>query len=677
MNYIVTNKQEYFQKIGDYNYCNPEDIILPYIIGVDSETEGLEARNPKQNIFCIQIGTGTNNYIIDLETISFEEMRPLLYNKVMIFHNATFDLGWFYQKFNFWPEQVGDTMIASMILHNGKKEYNGAPYRHGFGWVMERELGLKYDKGEQKNIHKIKLSTARSIEYCFNDVDRLLDLHTDLVNKLTATQAIPAYRIHRRYIKALAYMEQCGLPVNTEKWKEKIRLDKIDLKKKEEEVIKYICENLPEYQDKQLDMFSEAKKVNINLGSPQQVIPIFEAFGINVENPEDKEKKSIKEDVISKTKHPFVKLWLDMQEIKHDISTYGENLLGRIENEAFYTTFKPILDTARISTRREGINIMNFPKGKKTRGCFVAHPGMKMIVCDYEGQETRTGADITEDVAMTASIVNDADLHCAFVRVLNPELQDADDEIIKTVHADKRQAAKAPRFCFQFGGTGFTLHQNEGIPLEEAMKIEAAFKELHYGVYEYGERKFKEAVELGYITSTAGFRLYLTDWKEFKESKAQIEGFSKDFWAQYREGKIESRAKWEAEDKGEFYRIQNPACFSLYKENAPIVSRYFKKKSEYFKLCLNSPTQATAAFQTKEAVARIFEYILKKGHQWIARIAAVQHDEVIMEVREDLVEEYKKVIETSMIEGGNIFLTKGLFSMSCAANAADSWYEAK
>lgn len=292
-------------------------------------------------------------------------------------------------------------------------------------------------------------------------------------------------------------------------------------------------------------------------------------------------------------------------------------------------------------------------------------------------QETRTGADITLDPASISFITENKDMHCAFAKVLYPEIADLSDEEIKKEHEDKRDAAKPGRFCFQFGGTGYTLHTDKGIPLEEAMAIEEAYKELHYGVYEYGERKLAEAIELGYILSTSGWRLYLPDYEEFLKAKKKFESFDKDFWAAYREGKKENMAKREAEEAGEQYQIKNWKAYQLYKDNSQIVSRYFKKRSEYFKLCLNGPTQTMAAHQTKEAAARIFDHILDRGHQWEARISALQHDEIIMEVSDSLTDEYEKVIETAMIEGGNMYLTSGLFEMAAEAHSGPDWYSAK
>lgn len=38
MNYIITKTPEFFNKIGNYNFCNLEDMKLPDIISIDTET---------------------------------------------------------------------------------------------------------------------------------------------------------------------------------------------------------------------------------------------------------------------------------------------------------------------------------------------------------------------------------------------------------------------------------------------------------------------------------------------------------------------------------------------------------------------------------------------------------------------------------------------------------------
>lgn len=672
-NYIITKNKKFFEQIGDYNYLSLKDMQLPECIAVDTETTSLSPFNG--NIFSIQIGTGINNYLIDLQEhsdrnhiIRLEEVMPFILNNVLIFHNSAFDLGFLFYK-NFFPKRVGDTMLASMILHNGEFGVS-----HSFKSCMERELGVFYDKTEQANIARVQLSQPSTIEYCFNDVDKLLDLHNDLLLKLNDYKAIDSYKLHCRHIRALTYMELCGLPISKDKWKLKMDKDFSQYKKCEREIIDYIFDHLPKYRVLQMDMFSNEKKVNCLLSSPKQMIEVFKDLKINVTYKEKGEiKESLEKSVISKSDHEFVKIWLNYKEVEHNVTTFGEGIYSKIRDGRIYTHFKPIVDTARISSRKGEINFLNFPANKETRECFEANEGFDIIVADYAGQETVVGADITGDEAMIASIVEGKDLHCAFARVLFPELKDLTDEEIIKEHKSKRNASKSPRFCFQFGGTGFTLAENEGLSIEEGMRIEKLFKELHYGVYKYGDEKLKEAISLGYIQYAMGFKLKLPMFDYFKTLEEKVSSLDNVFWTNYREGKKE----YESSQKDINYQVKNLNNFNLYSSHRLMMKDYFSLKSQYMRLCLNAPTQGTAAHQTKMATVLLFNEIEKNNDYWKVRIANVIHDEIVLETQKHLSEKYARILEKSMIEGGNMFLTNPTLFMSADANIGKSWAEAK
>lgn len=385
MNYIITKNKEFFNRIGNYNFCDIEELkTLPNLIAFDTETTSLFPRMGE--VFSIQIGTGKDNYIIDLQKhsdpnkiIEFKDAIPYLKDKELVGHNLTFDLGWCY-KYGLYPENVRDTFIASKLLYNGYPTY----FRHGFGFVMERELGIQYDKSEQQNIAKNQLKTTKSIEYAFNDVDRLLELEKVLSEKLESAGSTDTYILHNKYIRALAYMEFCGMPLDKKSWQLKMDNDLKELEEKEANVIDYIYNKLPQFRDNQLSLFSTENNISISITSPKQMISVFKALGINCEDNEG--NPSIDKGIISKSDHEFVDIWLEYTDIKHDVTTYGQNILDKIEDNTIYTSFNPILDTARISTRKEGINILNFPANKKTRECVKAAPGWKLIVCDFEGR---------------------------------------------------------------------------------------------------------------------------------------------------------------------------------------------------------------------------------------------------------------------------------------------------
>ena len=678
MNYIVTRNKSFFEKIGDYNYYDLEKIKLPDKIAVDTETTGLNVFD--SHIFSVQIGTGKDNYLIDLQSydtplvkgkqIYLKEVFNLLKDKTLVFHNAAFDVK-FFNYAGFFPLEIRDTYIASKILYNGSPPY----ITHDFGSVMERELNLKYDKSEQKNINKIQLSTKKSISYCFNDVDKLLLLEETLYLKLEDYGATETYLLNCNYVKPMVYMELCGLPISTTDWKKKIQEDIKNSNKYQLDIIHYIYDNLPQFRNNQLSLFSSEKTILPLLSSVKQMIPVFKAFDIDVINDEGKE--SIEESVINKSKHEFIDLWLKYKEAEHRVTTYGDRIIEKVRNGRIYTSYNPILDTCRISTRKGEINFLNFPSDKETRSCFKASKGFKIVGCDFSNQEARILADISLDDALLDSIINNIDVHSQLAKEVYPELKELTDKEIKQLHNDKRQEGKIANFTFAFGGNGYTLAKNLNTTEEKGKKIYEAYKNLHSKVFEWGDSVYEKAAEKGYIESAMGFKLKLPFFKEFKEGEKFINSKDKSFWEIYRKGKEEYKLKKEKEEKKEFYKIEDKDSYQLYIDNKEKISSFFKKKAEYFRLCLNNPIQSTAAHQTKLAMVKLFDYIYKNNHLTKARISVAPHDEIVMEVEESLAEHYKEVLSSIMVESANSFLRNNIIKMEADANIGNSWYEVK
>ena len=664
-NYIVCKDRQYFEKVGKYNYCSLEEMVLPIRISLDTEATGLLPRH--YDTFCVQIGTGKDNYLFICygDNYSIEELFPYLEGRILVLHNALFDLGFFY-KYGFYPKQIRDTMLASKIIYNGDIEN----IKHDFATCMKRELDITYDKTEQKNIAQVKLSVPSTIQYSFNDVDKLLQLHDVLEKKIIDGGFEETYVLHCRFIRALAYIEQCGLAISSKKWKEKMIVDETNVKLWEDKINEYIYDTLPKYRDNQLDLFNPAKRISVSTSSPVQMIKVFKDLGIPIIDPKT-EKESINENIISKSSHEFVEMWLAFQEANHRVSTFGDNIYKQIENERIYTHFNPMVDTARLSTRKGGINFLNFPADKETRNCFVANEGNVMVVCDYSGQETVVAADLSGDETMTKSVLHGDDLHCAFARVLYPELKELSDEEIINEHKNLRQSAKSPRFAFQYGGSAFTIHQNQGIPLEQAQSIEVAFKELHKGLYEWGTSVLNEAISKGYIESAAGWKLKLPDFKRFKALESKIKSLSSNDWAIYREGKQEYLSLRNIED----YVVKNRQAYDFYLNRKSDVSNFFKLKGEYMRLALNNPVQARSAHQLKLSLSLVFEWIEENNLLNKVLIDNAIHDEILLECSAEYAELAKENLSRCMQEGGNYFLQN--LTIKADANYGESWGKAK
>lgn len=686
--WIITRNPEFFKAIGEYNYAKLDDLKnLPDRIAYDSETTSLHPKDG--SIFAIQIGTGFDNYLIDLQqypqfdgenlSIKLEEVVSYFIDKELVGQNITFDLNFLNYK-TYYPKRVRDTFIASKILYNG----NPPNFLHGFGAIMKRELDIVYDKTDQKNISKVQLSQPSTIEYSFNDVDRLLECHDVLVKKLEKWGAIACYDLHCKFIRALSYMELCGLPLDEKLWSNKIKQDTLKSKEKALEITNYIYDNLPLYRDNQLSLFDENKNIKVLLSSAKQMIPVFNALGIKTEvDDKGKISHSIEESVIKKTKHDFVDLWLEYRKAEHRVTTHGQNILDKSINGRLFTRFNPMVDTARLSTKAKEVNFLNFPSDKETRKCFKCKKENQVIVCDWSGQETVIAADLSQDEVMLGAVINGRDLHAAFARQLFPELSELSDDEIAKKHKEKRTYCKSPRFAMQYGSSAFTLSANMNISIEKAQEIEKAFKILHKGIFDWGDEQFIKVLKNGYIESTMGFKLILPQWEHFQVLEKKLKTKDKSFWATYREGKEEYKAYWETEelrkkDKTiEKFEIVREESFKVYRENKLFISEYFSLKGQYYRLTLNNPVQSTGSHQLKNSLILLFEFIEQNNHYGSVKICNAPHDEIVLECTNELSDLYVDKLSECMVTGGNTFLVSGLVAMKADAHAGDSWYSAK
>jgi hypothetical protein len=62
-------------------------------------------------------------------------------------------------------------------------------------------------------------------------------------------------------------------------------------------------------------------------------------------------------------------------------------------------------------------------------------------------QENAISADLSGDKTMVDVILKGLDLHCAFARLIFPEIKDLTDQEIKKQHSEKRDFSKSPRFA--------------------------------------------------------------------------------------------------------------------------------------------------------------------------------------------------------------------------------------
>ena len=660
MIYLVTANQELFDN-PTYKIIGVEEslrLLDPLkVVGLDTETEGFSPFLKK--LLLLQLGNRDFQVVIDCTTVNINLYKDFLESdRLFIGWNLKFDVKFLFYH-NIIPRNLYDGYIAEKMIWLG---WPSGIHSLSLKSAGENYLGIELDKSVRGQIIWRKSLTGEIIEYAANDVKYLEDImlkQTDILYKRGQKLAL---ELENRTILPTAYFEFCGVKLDTEKWKEKMRKDEEKLKEAQDELDKFIV-NLYKENPQSMNKFIEiaqpdlfgfttpGPKCNINWNSSKQVIPLLEFFGFDLmtrDKVKGEMKKSVDATVIEgqKDKHPIAKVYLRFKAAQKVTSTYGQNFLDLVNpiTGRIHSQFNQIgTDTHRYSSgggddkeiipgrKIPLVNLQNLPADAETRACFVAEKGNKWISADYSGEESVILANISKDKAMIDLFLHGCgDLHSLVAKMVYPdELDGIPVEQVKKLRPDLRKKAKAPEFTFAYGGDANTLIGRDHIPEEEARAIEANYKKGFPGVAAYQSYQRKVVMQLGYINTCpeVGFRAYIYDFDELDKVQKQ---FNQEFWTKYRKLKAENPSDPIVEE----------------------VRHYFKRKSASERQSINYPIQSRGSAIFKIAAVNLFNWVVKNNLFGIVKFCIPAHDEFNIEAPEEIAEEVANKLHECMVKAG-------------------------
>jgi DNA polymerase-1 len=233
----------------------------------------------------------------------------------------------------------------------------------------------------------------------------------------------------------------------------------------------------------------------------------------------------------------FIGPLLQYREVEKLRGTYGEGLLAEVAPDGrIHATFnQTVARTGRLSSDRP--NLHNIPvrrdEGRLFRKAFIAAPGGKLLVADYNQIELRCIAHLAADPGLIAAFTEGADIHNATAsRIFAVAPVD--------VTLDQRSKAKMVSYGLAYGMEAFGLGQRLNIPTEEAAKILDAYFEAFPNVKAYMDRTVVEARKRGYTETLFGRRrpipeLLNGNWRirqagERQAMNAGIQGLAADIF---------------------------------------------------------------------------------------------------------------------------------------------------
>lgn len=682
MIYLVTKQQELFDNSA-YRCIGVKkslELLEPLtVVGLDTETEGFSPFLKK--LLLLQLGNKNFQVVIDCTTIDIKLYKDYLEsaNRVFLGWNLKFDV-----KFLFYhgivPKNLKDGFLLEKMIWLG---YPSGMHSLSLKSAGEHYLNVELDKTVRGEILWRKRLTDRIIQYAADDVKYLEDIIKQQTDILSSRGQTLAMEVENKAILPTAYFEFCGVKVNTELWKAKMKTDSAEMqsaqralddfivalyeenkqdlnkfwvydwynfsegepcgkwvpssKKPDEdcqppvtspdEDWRYIGREFPFIETAQPDLFGFTKagpKCKVNWNSSRQVIPLLEFFGFNLMTKDKVKggmKKSVDATVIEgqKSKHPIAEFYLRFKAAQKVVSTYGQNYLDLIN---------PKTGRLHTSFNQIGTDTHRYSSGGGDDKEVI--PGKKVPLVNLQNLpadvETRA-CFVAEDGNSWISIDYSGEESVILANIARDEAMldifrnkgDLHSLVAKMVYPEKLE--------------GIDVKDVKKLRPDLRRKAKAPEFTFAYGgdantligrdhIPEEEARK----IEQNYRKGFKGVDAYQTKQRALVMQLGYIDecpevGFRAHIYDYDRLSKIQAQFGKEFWDKYKILKVSDPS-----NEIVQDVKYYFKRKSASERQSINYPIQARASAIYKIAAVNFFNWVIDNNLFGIVKFCIPVHD---------------------------------------------------
>lgn len=624
----------YIQTAEQFNKALPELEKISKMC-LDCETTGLQATIAK--IRLLQLCDATPEiddrivYVIDLFKIeASQELKQLIESRSMLLaHNMNFDFQFLLSIGIDFKNKIFDTYVAERVLRAGFKEKRISPKAQNAYFtdvscslkaVAERRLELDISKDQQKSDWGAEELDLEQIEYAAKDVDILPRIAALQLAELKEENLLSVYGLESRCIRPVALMCYKGFCVNLEKLN-KLKVDiQEELEQKTEQFVTSLDDRLPEDMklprgiDGKISVGKRPKK-DFNPGSTTQVINAFSACDIELPRDAKTEKKTL-------------------------------NQIALAEFDSDDPTLRLYRQRAKVETKLEHVNKLLENVNPVT---LRIHSGYNQTGAN-SGRFTSSGA---------------------------PKIGKREKKTVFAVNIQQVPRGKEFRECF-IAEPGFKLVICDWAQIE--LRLGAELINIPQM-----RTAFKDNIDLHTMTASLIYKKDLHEVSKDERQDGKTLNFALLYGMGYRKyktyaaqsGKILSLS--EAKVAHAAFHAAYPRLRMWHRERAALVEdgwaytrtacgrRRLLSYDDATMMCsANTLIQGSGADILKIAIADLGEHLTDD-----VRMVACVHDEIVLEVKAELANKYKEVLETAMIHAAEKVLTS--VPASADANVGDSW----
>lgn len=486
------------------------------IIGLDVETSGLNVF--KDKLLLVTFNVDGKQFVVDARKVTklAYVFNLIAHNKnlLVLGHNIKFDVKFIYHNYHILLTNLYDTTIAESVLNAGI----GDTF-YSLADLVKKYLNITLSKDIRDTFlnYSEENFTEEHINYAKDDVLYLEEIYQAQSKKAQELELIKVIDLEMKLIPVVAMMEYFGILIDVDSWNktiEELETRLIPFREQiKEDILNQIVQkieykNVLELADKlaipvkkkseratlqMIKDFNFVKKWffdNLNIDSPKQVLAILKALGIDIPNTNEQTLQDYAE-------HEFVKLILEYRNMQKLITTYGKNILSKVDIDGcIHPEFNQVgTATGRFSSSNP--NCQNIPATDEFRKNFIARPGYKLIRIDYNQQEYRLAGALSGDEKIIEAYKQGHDIHTSTGSIA---YQVPLDQVTK----EQRYDGKRINFLTLYGGSANKLHKVLGFSMERSKEIisliNSSYKQMVIFREKFGEKVF----EKGYSVTAFG-----------------------------------------------------------------------------------------------------------------------------------------------------------------------------
>lgn len=599
------------------------------VVYIDTETTGLDPHT--LDLLLISLQYGDTNVVFDFTEIPRSELRwikPLLESRhiVKVIHNAIFDYKVFL-KYGLSTQNMYCSLIAEQVLTAG---YIGVSC--SLGNTIQRRVGVTLNKEVREGFINFQGNiTEEQVTYASQDVLYLPTVYAQQWREIKEQNLERIIDLEMADIEPTAMMEYVGICINEQKLFDsrpvfEALLKRADTAIQDEVIRRGLATEI---------LFTQDGYVAVNTASPSQMLQVFKNVGINVPSlnakdlaewdsnwVEQKSKGKIKKgydefelydgdfdvDIAIGFQHPFLKLHGIRTAVEKILKTYVVGLTERINpvTKRVHPGYRQCGAAATGRYSSSNPNFQNIVNKKKLtalglgewdiRSMFIPSPGHKFIICDYSAIELVITACYSDDQILIDQIMH-GDIH-SYVATTAFGIEVNGENKGSGIYKILRDCAKTLTYAILYGTTGRNLERTLGTQLAQCgVEVTSGMGDQWIALWHK-------------MFPVAGSFLHTN------ANLAVTRGYVETVLGRRRRWSLKFDNKWQ------FYAAQREGS--------------------------NSAIQGSSADMMKLAIRDLYAALDKSK----ARIVGTIHDELLIEARDEFVDEIASITQYCMEEAG-------------------------